>query len=336
MTTSFKVLFSGSTDGVMSGTSTVNSDWVKLSSDISRISISLLWTGDPTGTFSLQGKIGNKRTSDLDSEFADGDNPDGTVYTGSLTAADLDAEDLGEALLRANNLGVDAVRLKYINSAGSGIMNAALNFKTNDGEFSSEADMTDIKTAVETMAEVVGTEDDVAPTKGNQIGGVARSSQQTAVDLNDFIRFVTNLSGELVVAGFDWALNAIQTKEIDPLDEHYAEEELIDAVDIAAATNYYPSSDGRSMGNINNVSIQGVISGGVTFTFEVKTDDSTDWIDITQAGYRLNDNSLGNVSIVDESFIIDFDDLHVRHIRIKSVTSDSTNAVQYHWKLTSI
>lgn len=136
--------------------------------------------------------------------------------------------------------------------------------------------------------------------------------------------------------GYTLTTNSNRSEEIDPLDEHYLEEELIDTTNVAAATNYYPSSDGQPFGNYNNVSIHGETSGGVTFTVEVKIDDSTDWVDITRAGYRLDDNTTGNASLVDQSFIMDFDDLHVRHIRIKSVTADATNGVQYHWKFTAI
>jgi hypothetical protein len=132
------------------------------------------------------------------------------------------------------------------------------------------------------------------------------------------------------------ATDSSRDEEIDPLDEHYLEEELVDDTNLDAATVYYPSSTGQAMGNFNNVSIHGVTSGGVTVTIEAKIDDSTDWVDITPAGYRLDDNTTGNASFVDQTFMLDFDDLHVRNIRIKSVTADATNGVQYHWKLTAI
>ena len=125
-------------------------------------------------------------------------------------------------------------------------------------------------------------------------------------------------------------------EEIDPIGEHYLEEELVDDTDLGAATNYYPSSTGAAMSDSNNFSIHAVTSGGVTTTVEGKIDDSTDWVDITPAGYRLDDNTTGNASFVDQTFILDFDNLHVRNVRIKSITADATNAVQYHIKRTSI
>lgn len=118
-------------------------------------------------------------------------------------------------------------------------------------------------------------------------------------------------------------------------NENYLEAELVDDTDVSAATNYYPSSTGQAMGKYNNVCIHGVTTGGVTFTVEAKIDDSTDWVDITQAGYRMDDNTSGNASLIDQTFMIAFRDLYVREVRIKSVTADATNGVQYHWKLTA-
>ena len=114
------------------------------------------------------------------------------------------------------------------------------------------------------------------------------------------------------------------------------DEELIDDVDLSADTYYYPSSAGQTLGRYKFISIHGVISGGVTFTVEAKIDDSTDWVDITKSGYRLGvdvANSIGLANIVDEAFIMDFEGLRVRQIRIKSITADGTNGVQYHWEL---
>ena len=133
---------------------------------------------------------------------------------------------------------------------------------------------------------------------------------------------------------YDNATNSLWVQEI--AKDTPVEEELIDTTNVAAATNYYPSSTGKVLDRYRNVSIQGVISGGVTFTVEAKIDDSTDWLDITKSGYRLGvdvANSVGLASIVDEAFIMDFDSLNVQAIRIKSVTADATNGVQYHWKL---
>ncbi len=112
--------------------------------------------------------------------------------------------------------------------------------------------------------------------------------------------------------------------------------ELIDDVDVGPATDYYPSEAGMKLGRFTDFSIHGVISGGVTFTVWVKNDDSTDWIDITKSGYRLGVDQADAVdiaSIVDEDFFMSFAGINAEDIRIKSVTSDGVNFVQYHIRL---
>jgi len=163
----------------------------------------------------------------------------------------------------------------------------------------------------------------------------AASTQKTAVTAADAVRPIANLNGEQVIASHTWSTNSNRTEEIDPVSEHYVEEELIDTTNVAAATNYYPSSDGKVLGAFNIVSIQGIISGGVTATIEATWDDaaSPDWVDVTPAGYDLLTNATGGASFIDTNFALDFDQLNAKKVRIKSVTSDATNGVQYHWKL---
>lgn len=163
-----------------------------------------------------------------------------------------------------------------------------------------------------------------------------RSSQATVLTNGDAGRLVTNLSKELVNAGYDWATQSNRVTESDPVDEHYVREELVDTTNLSADTYYYPSSTGRTLGNFNNVTIHGETTGGVTVTVEAKIDDSTDWLDITKAGYRIDANTTNITSLIDQSFGLAFDKLHMGEVRIKSVTSDNTNGVQFHWKLTAV
>ena len=53
------------------------------------------------------------------------------------------------------------------------------------------------------------------------IGGIAKSAQQTAVAAADRVKAVFNLFGEQVIAGYEWASNAIRTKEIDPICQQF-------------------------------------------------------------------------------------------------------------------
>lgn len=126
---------------------------------------------------------------------------------------------------------------------------------------------------------------------------------------------------------FTGATDSKRTQEIDPLNEKYVPEELVDETNLSAATRYYPSADGMPMAPYKDLSIQGEVSGGVTVTVEARQDDAGTWLDITPAGYELLTNTLGNASFVDTNFIVDFDNLNMWRFRIRVVTSDATNAV---------
>lgn len=112
---------------------------------------------------------------------------------------------------------------------------------------------------------------------------------------------------------------------------------LVDTTNIAATTTYYPDTSGILLDGYKNVCIEGVTSGNVTTTIEATIDPaaSPDWIDITKAAYDLLTNTTGNASFVDVSFLLDFDNLNVKYLRVKSVTGDNTNAVQYSYRLTA-
>jgi len=168
-------------------------------------------------------------------------------------------------------------------------------------------------------------------------GGYATDSQVSQVANGDRVNQVLSRSGEVINSNFDYSTLKDGVTESDPLDEHYLEEELVDTTDISATTHYYPDSSGVSMANYNNISCQfGLVDadGTLTLTVEAKIDDSTDWVDITPAGYELSTNSSGNASYTDTDAtgIIDFDNLHVRNVRFRVVASGATNAVQLHIK----
>lgn len=169
-----------------------------------------------------------------------------------------------------------------------------------------------------------------------KIGLKAVNAQPTPVDAGDRVNAIGNLFGELILAGYDYATEKIGISESDPLDEHYVAEELIDDTNLAADTYYYPSSDGFELGNFKDISVQFGLSGGVTFTVEAKIDNSTDWLDITKAGCELNTDTSGNASFVDTDGILQFENLNVRNVRYKIVTSDTTNALQLHHRKKSL
>lgn len=135
-------------------------------------------------------------------------------------------------------------------------------------------------------------------------------------------------------APFDSATASDKTSLIRDVSDQYVAETLIDSTNVAAATNYYPSASGVSMDGYSSISIQGMTSGGVTTTIEATNDDasSPDWVDITKSFIDMITAVAGGASFVDVNFLLSLankDVLNVKAIRIKSVTSDATNAVQY-------
>lgn len=128
----------------------------------------------------------------------------------------------------------------------------------------------------------------------------------------------------------DTSTDAKRVSQIRDLSDQYVAEDLIDTTNVAAATNYYPSSSGVSMDGYRNLSIEALTSGGVTSTIEVTIDgaSSPDWIDITSQVYDWVTGAYA-ASYVDVNFLMFLENLNVKAVRIKSVTSDATNAVQY-------
>ena len=83
------------------------------------------------------------------------------------------------------------------------------------------------------------------------------------------------------------------------------------------------------MGGYKDLSIHGMISGGVTATIEATCgSDPADFLDISKAGYELTTNTTGNGSFEDTNFIWDFENLNVQRVRVVVNNSDATNAVQ--------
>lgn len=109
---------------------------------------------------------------------------------------------------------------------------------------------------------------------------------------------------------------------------------LVDTTNVAATTTYYPSTSGAPIAGYRHLCIQGITSGGVTTTIEVTNDPavSPDWLDITKSFVELQAGTTAT-SYVDVSFILEKQMLNIKSFRIKSITSDASNAVQYSYRL---
>lgn len=101
----------------------------------------------------------------------------------------------------------------------------------------------------------------------------------------------------------------------------------IDSTNLAADTVYYPSTSGMPMSGVEDITIAFATSGGVTTTIEALV--NTSWVDITKSFTLLSTGVVGSASFIDTTDIIKQIGINVRSLRIKSVTSDATNAVRY-------
>lgn len=133
---------------------------------------------------------------------------------------------------------------------------------------------------------------------------------------------------------YDTASQSDRGNEVAPLNQQFINETLINTTNVAAATNYYPSTAGVAMDGYKTLSIQGVTSGGVTTTVEATNDDAASpaWVDVTLAFNNLMTGATSAATQVDTSFLLSptlGNVLNVKALRIKSVTSDATNAVLY-------
>lgn len=101
------------TDGAMANTDTLYS----VAMDISRLlncSLQAIWTGTPNGTISLQGSNDNSNWNDLDDINSQINQPSGSG---------------GSLLLDIDRLSFAFLRVKYVNSSGSGVLNITAHHK---------------------------------------------------------------------------------------------------------------------------------------------------------------------------------------------------------------
>lgn len=168
----------------------------------------------------------------------------------------------------------------------------------------------------------------------------SRTAQDTLKATNQQVQPVTNEYAEQVVAGYNWADDALRGEEVDPLNEQPVIDEIVNLQAVAAdpGASYAPSADGMLMFGYKDFSISFHLVGGIgaaaanrTVTVTVECTDDIEvpagvanrrWIDISQSGYNCRTNALGAASwtctgnvIVEEK--IDWDELNTKRVRIK-------------------
>ena len=131
---------------------------------------------------------------------------------------------------------------------------------------------------------------------------------------------------------FDATTETLKTSEQAPLWTRYVADSLLDTTNIAAATNYYPSSTGASMEGYKNMSLTGKFidaDGTMTLTVEGTNDEDTtnaDWIQVY--GFDTKNNTTATSWTVTNgtlTFAIDFESFDFTYFRVVMVNSGATN-----------
>ena len=170
------------------------------------------------------------------------------------------------------------------------------------------------------------------------IGGEYRASDTTYTD-GDATVAQSDINGHLKVRarGYDAGTDSQKVFEVSPVSQQFVSESLVDTTNLAADTNYYPSSTGATMDGYSDLSLTGKFidaDGTVTLTIEATNDEDTsggDWIDITKAFYDAENNTTGNASYTVTNgtltFAIDADNLNYRYYRVVVVNNGATNTI---------
>ena len=173
--------------------------------------------------------------------------------------------------------------------------------------------------ALQVMDDWDAVEDAAIGTDGAVVMSKARNTQQAAVAEDDAVIPVTNLYGETINAGFDYAGNFNRVSEVDPLSSHHVEETLADVTNGADDTYYYYFD----MDGFQYWATQATLSGGsgtVTVTVEATIQDdgtapaSCTYVDVT--------NDLFGVASITASDILAADTPQAyKYVRIKVVAA---------------
>lgn len=131
--------------------------------------------------------------------------------------------------------------------------------------------------------------------------------------------------------GYDLYTDTVKITEQAPISNRYVQDSLVDAVNTAAATTYFPAATGQAMDGYKDLSFSGklITTGTITITFEATNDEDTtnaDWIQVY--GYDakndvfINTYTLTNTTL---TFALIFNSFNFSNYRVKIVDSSSTN-----------
>jgi hypothetical protein len=152
----------------------------------------------------------------------------------------------------------------------------------------------------------------------------------------------TDLSYKVAIAyqqkAYDPTVDVIKQVEQSPDRMAFVQDSLVDAVNVAAATAYYPSSTGMSMDGFRHLSLSGYIIQGdaITDTIELQFTNDEDPTDATAwvTGFFWNPYTNAMVNIITTGgvagtypFLADYEKCNFSYFRVKLVTGDSTNTI---------
>ncbi len=178
-------------------------------------------------------------------------------------------------------------------------------------------------TSLGILDDTVGTHGSAAPTKGVQLGGHAASSLPSTVADGEYAKLLTDIYGALVLAGFQFASNAIRVINTNPLSEQHVESTLCDLTNIAQSTTDYCGY--VDMDGYQAIGIQIVASGTptdtITVTLECTLQDDTTAPE-SCAYFDVTDYYFGVASVVDDTaWWNPSQTIVAKYCRVKYVTS---------------
>ena len=135
---------------------------------------------------------------------------------------------------------------------------------------------------------------------------------------------------------YDLSTDAKKTINLTPESSKYVQDSLVDTTNVAADTNYYPSSTGMSMDGYKDFSLSGKFidaDGTMTLSLQATNDEDTtnaEWIDISLLGIDGNTgiNVIASAMTVTNgtlTFGIEYNNLNYSNIRVKMVNGGATN-----------
>lgn len=90
------------------------------------VSYQFVWTGTPTGTFSLQGSNDYNPGTPQSGGVQDGPANSGTWTAIALSSTPAASGSAGNALVNLNQLGFAFIRAVYTNASGTGVLNGTV------------------------------------------------------------------------------------------------------------------------------------------------------------------------------------------------------------------